>query len=62
MKVRWAIERMVYDDVYIRKSDTEIINRMEVCAMAISEVLSPNDGCIPDDVYVDFFFERTDRG
>ena len=62
LNARWTIEGMLYDDVYINKSDTEIINSMEVPAMAVGEVLGPNDGCIPDDVYVDTFFERTGTG
>ena len=62
LNVRWAIEGMLYDDVYINKQDTEIINSMEVPAMAVGEVLGPNDDCIPSDLYVDTFFERTGRG
>ena len=62
LTVRWAIRGMNYDGIYIGESDTNIINGMEIPALAVAEVLGPRDSSHPPDPYVEAFFIPTSSG
>ena len=62
LKIRWAIRGMFYNDIYISKRDNDLINSMEIPAIAVCEVLGPRDSSVPPDEYVDLFFIQTSNG
>ena len=63
LTVEWAIRGMIYDGIYISKSDTDLINSMEIPAMYVCEVLGPHDSSHPPDPYVEaFLFPQVQDG
>ena len=62
LTVEWAIRGMIYDGIYISKSDTDLISSMEIPAMYVCEVLGPHDSSHPPDPYVEAFFIPTSTG